>query len=140
MKVLLPVVAKLPVLISNAFNLAKFEDVIVSIEFNLAIFEAVIVSTESEGNFPTQLTEALTLGKPTLSAFIEVITQEIGPESLLHFEPGTIESLYTQMKFLLENLSSESHRSVVAYDTFIKESDVKAKKALKQIIEEMGRY
>lgn len=102
--------------------------------------EAVIVSTESEGNFPTQLTEALTLGKPTLSAFIEVITQEIGPESLLHFEPGSIESLYMQMKFLLENLSSESHRSVVAYDTFIKDSDVKAKKALKQIIEEMGRY
>jgi hypothetical protein len=102
--------------------------------------EAVIVSTESEGNFPTQLTEALTLGKPTLSAFIEVITQEVGPESLLHFEPGSIESLYVQMKFLLENLSGESQRSIVAYDTFMKDSDEKAKKALKKIIEEMSRH
>jgi glycosyltransferase involved in cell wall biosynthesis len=102
--------------------------------------EAVIVSTESEGNFPTQLTEALTLGKPTLSAFIEVITQEVGPKSLLHFEPGSIESLYVQMKFLLENLSGESQRSIVAYDTFMKDSDEKAKKALKKIIEEMSRH
>jgi hypothetical protein len=44
------------------------------------------------------------------------------------------------MKFLLENLSGESQRSIFAYDTFIKDSDEKAKKALKKIIEEMSRH
>jgi glycosyltransferase involved in cell wall biosynthesis len=101
--------------------------------------EAVIVSTESEGNFPTQLTEALTLGKPTLSAFIEVIIQEIGSESLLHFESGSVDSLYTQMKFLLKNLSIETQRSIDTYDRFMKDSDEKARKALKQIFEEVSK-
>ena len=44
MKVFEPVLAKLPVFISNAFNLAMFEADIVSILFNLAMLEADIVS------------------------------------------------------------------------------------------------
>ena len=98
---------------------------------------AVVVSTESEGNFPTQLTEAITLGKPTLSASIEVITQEVGDDSLLHFESGNAESLHEQIKTLLENMTRETKRSRLVYTNYIENADSIARKALKQIIEEI---
>jgi glycosyltransferase involved in cell wall biosynthesis len=74
--------------------------------------QAVIVSSESEGNFPTQLSEAIYFGRPFIASNLEVVLEGLDNiESSNLFESGSSEDLYAKMENLLKNLSSEQFRA-----------------------------
>jgi len=74
--------------------------------------QAVIVSSESEGNFPTQLSEAIYFGKPFIASNMEVVLEGLGNiESPNLFENGSSKDLFVKIENLINNLSSEHVRA-----------------------------
>lgn len=70
--------------------------------------QAVVVSSESEGNFPTQLSEAIYFGKPFIASNMEVVLEGLdGIETSNLFENGSGKDLFAKMENLINNLSSE---------------------------------
>jgi glycosyltransferase involved in cell wall biosynthesis len=73
--------------------------------------EIVVVSSESEGNFPTQVSEAIYYAKPFIAAAIDVVLEELGQANDFHlFESGSASDLSMKLKTVMENLDSEKKR------------------------------
>ena len=82
-------------------------------ELNWLYFECegVVVSTESEGNFPPQLTEAIHFEKPFVAPLIKVVTDELGVETgALLFESNSASSLEGMMRGMLSNIELEQQK------------------------------
>jgi len=74
--------------------------------------QVVIVSSESEGNFPTQLSESIYFGKPFIASNMEVVLEGLGNiESPNLFENGSSQDLYAKIENLIKNLSTEQVRA-----------------------------
>jgi glycosyltransferase involved in cell wall biosynthesis len=74
---------------------------------------AVVVSSESEGNFPTQLTEAIHHATPFVAPRIDVVLEELGSTPGLYlFSGSSIQELRNVIKDLLENIKIERKRMV----------------------------
>ena len=70
--------------------------------------EAVVVTSESEGNFPTQLTEAIYHAKPFIAANIDVVLEELSAvEGMNLFENGSPQDLELKIQHVLKNLRLE---------------------------------
>jgi glycosyltransferase involved in cell wall biosynthesis len=82
-------------------------------ELNWLYFECegVVISTESEGNFPPQLIEALHFEKPFVAPLIKVVTDELGVETgALLFESNSASSLEGMMRGMLSNIELEQQK------------------------------
>ena len=73
--------------------------------------EIVVVASESEGNFPTQVSEAIFFAKPFIAAAIDVVVEELGEANGFHlFESGSASDLSVKLKTVIANLDSEKKR------------------------------
>jgi glycosyltransferase involved in cell wall biosynthesis len=100
--------------------------------------QAVIVSSESEGNFPTQLSEAIYFGRPFIAPNMEVVLEGLDNiESSILFESGSSEDLYTKMEYLLKNLSSEQLRAQENRQNFNEKRLSMAKSGILSVVNEV---
>ncbi len=100
--------------------------------------QAVVVSSESEGNFPTQLTEAIYFGRPFIASNMEVVLEGLDNiESSNLFESGSSEDLYAKMEYLLKNLSSEQLRAQENRGNFYEKRLSLAKSGILSVVNEV---
>jgi glycosyltransferase involved in cell wall biosynthesis len=92
----------------------------------------IVVSSESEGNFPTQLTEAIHYAKPIVAPKIDVVLEELGSiPGLPLFSGSSPIGLKNAIKNVLENLENEKKRMIKLRNDY---EDVRQAQAIKGIL------
>jgi len=99
--------------------------------------DGVVLSTESEGNFPPQLIEAIFFEKPFVAPRINVILEELGEDTrALLFESNSAESLECMMRAMLMDKNGEIQKVRMLKANLLKERDEDAAKAFLSVISE----
>lgn len=95
--------------------------------------KAVVVTSESEGNFPTQLTEAIYYKKPFIAPKIDVVLEELsGIEGMNLFEDGSLKDLVFKIHHVLQNLGFEEAKM---QRSFLNYSNIRLNEARNGILE-----
>jgi glycosyltransferase involved in cell wall biosynthesis len=97
----------------------------------------VVVSSESEGNFPTQLTESIYNSKPFIAADIGVVTEELseyGDSNLFKAESTT--DLVSTIFYVLENYQVELEKVINLKQNYYETRSNESKIGILSAIEE----
>jgi len=99
--------------------------------------EGVVISTESEGNFPPQLTEAIHFEKPFVAPLIKVVTDELGLETAgLLFESNSSSSLECMIRRMLSDTKLEQQKVKSLKNQMFNKREEEARMGFLSVIDE----
>jgi glycosyltransferase involved in cell wall biosynthesis len=99
--------------------------------------QAVVVSSESEGNFPPQIVEAIYFERPFVAPSIRVVTEVLGPNTnAILFQANSASSLESQIRRVLLDAEAEEEKVRSLKSFMMKDLDSKAKAGLLSVVSE----